>query len=89
MLKPHRFAAFCAATAVAALTAGSMLATATAAAAAADQSSSPRNVNREQWAVCRKQADDHKLARGAARRNFMRNCMKNAQQSEPSPTANS
>jgi hypothetical protein len=87
MLKPHRFAAFCAATAVAALTAGSMLATTTA--AAADQSSSPRNVNREQWAVCRKQADDQKLARGEARRNFMRNCMKNAQQSEPSPTANS
>ena len=87
MLKPHRFAAFCAAAAVAALTAGSMLATTTA--AAADQSSSPRNVNREQWAVCRKQADDQKLARGEARRSFMRNCMKNAQQSEPSPTANS
>jgi hypothetical protein len=87
MLKPHRFAAFCAAAAVAALTAGSMLATTMA--ATADQNSSPRNVNREQWAACRKQADDQKLARGEARRNFMRNCMKNAQQPEPSPTVNS
>jgi hypothetical protein len=30
------------------------------------------------FATCKKQADDQKLAAGAARRDFMKNCMKSA-----------
>jgi Spy/CpxP family protein refolding chaperone len=30
------------------------------------------------WAACKKQADDQKLERGDARRDFMKNCMKSA-----------
>jgi len=41
--------------------------------------SAPRDVNREQWQACHKQADDQKLARGEARREFMKNCMKASQ----------
>jgi invasion protein IalB len=35
--------------------------------------------NRQQWQACRKQADDQKLPRGDARREFMHNCIKSAQ----------
>jgi hypothetical protein len=38
----------------------------------------PHGANRAQWEACRKQADDQKLARGEARREFMRNCVKNS-----------
>jgi hypothetical protein len=39
----------------------------------------PRGANRELWQACHKQADDQKLARGEARREFMRSCMKGSQ----------
>jgi hypothetical protein len=63
------------------------LALATAGVASADQSApapnppadAPHGANRQQWDLCRKQADDQKLARGEARREFMRNCMKGSQ----------
>jgi hypothetical protein len=35
------------------------------------------------WAACKKQADDQKLDPGDARRDFMKNCMKTAKDSEP------
>jgi hypothetical protein len=38
------------------------------------------------WAVCKKQADDQKLAPGEARHEFMRSCMK-AAKSAPPPAA--
>jgi hypothetical protein len=41
--------------------------------------SAPRDANRVQWQACHKQADDQKLARGEARREFMKNCMKASQ----------
>jgi hypothetical protein len=44
---------------------------------------SPHSANRQQWQVCRKQADDQKLPRGDARREFMRNCIKSAQTAPP------
>jgi len=44
---------------------------------------SPHAGNRQQWQACRKQADDQKLPRGDARREFMRNCMKSAQTAPP------
>ena len=81
MVRSHPITALCAA-----------LALAIAASAAADQSppttnppapgspgDGPRGVNRQQWQACHKQADDQKLARGEARREFMRNCMKGSQ----------
>jgi hypothetical protein len=39
----------------------------------------PHGANRQQWEACHKQADDQKLARGEARREFMKNCMKGSQ----------
>jgi hypothetical protein len=38
----------------------------------------PHGANRAQWEACRKQADDQKLARGEARREFIRSCVKNS-----------
>lgn len=35
------------------------------------------------WAACKKQADDQKLERGDARRDFMKNCIKSAHGSTP------
>jgi hypothetical protein len=60
---------------------------ATAGIAATDQSApapsppadAPHGPNRQQWEACHKQADDQKLARGEARREFMKNCMKGSQ----------
>jgi hypothetical protein len=44
----------------------------------------PRDEHRTpQWLACRKQADDQKLPRGEARREFMRNCVKNAPAGTP------
>jgi len=39
------------------------------------------------WQACKKQADDQKLARGDARRSFMRSCMKSAKEAPPAPPA--
>ena len=39
--------------------------------------------NNPAWAACRKQADDQKLERGDARRDFMKNCLKSAHASAP------
>jgi len=36
------------------------------------------------FAVCKKQADDQKLAAGDARRDFMKNCVKSAKAAPPS-----
>jgi hypothetical protein len=63
------------------------LAFATAGVVAADQTvpapnppaDAPRGANRQQWQACHKQADEQKLPRGEARREFMRNCMKGPQ----------
>jgi psiF repeat-containing protein len=38
------------------------------------------------WAACKKQADDQKLAPGDARRDFMKGCMKSANQAPPPAT---
>lgn len=38
------------------------------------------------WKACKKQADDQNLAPGDARRDFMKNCMKNAAASPPPAT---
>lgn len=35
------------------------------------------------WAACKKQADDKKLERGDARREFMKGCLKAAHDSAP------
>lgn len=35
------------------------------------------------WAACKKQADDRKLERGDARREFMKGCLKSAHDSAP------
>jgi hypothetical protein len=34
--------------------------------------------NNPQWQACKQQADDKKLARGAARKSFMQDCIKAA-----------
>jgi hypothetical protein len=47
--------------------------------AAGSPADGPRGVSRQQWQACHKQADDQKLARGEARREFMRDCMKRSQ----------
>lgn len=38
------------------------------------------------WAACKKQADDQKLERGDARRDFMKNCLKSAHAAAPAAT---
>jgi hypothetical protein len=35
------------------------------------------------WQACKKQADDQKLARGDARRDFMKSCVKSAKDAAP------
>lgn len=37
------------------------------------------------WAACKRQADDQKLQRGDARRDFMKTCMKSAKNSSTAP----
>jgi hypothetical protein len=37
------------------------------------------------WMACNKQADDQKLEPGDARSEFIKNCMKNAEGTEPPP----
>lgn len=37
------------------------------------------------WVACKKQADDQKLQRGDARRDFMKTCMKSAKNSPTAP----
>ena len=37
------------------------------------------------WAACKKQADDQKMERGDARREFMKNCMKSGKSSGTPP----
>jgi hypothetical protein len=39
--------------------------------------------NNPAWAACKKQADDQKLERGEARRDFMKNCLKSAHATAP------
>jgi hypothetical protein len=41
--------------------------------------------NNPAWAACKRQADDQKLARGDARREFMKTCMKSAKNSGAAP----
>jgi hypothetical protein len=41
--------------------------------------------NNPAWAACKKQADDQKLARGDARREFMKTCLKSAKNSGAAP----
>jgi len=38
------------------------------------------------WEACKKQADDQKLERGDARRDFMKNCVKSAHAAAPATT---
>jgi hypothetical protein len=38
------------------------------------------------WAACKKQADDQKMERGDARRDFMKNCVKSAHAAPPAAT---
>jgi hypothetical protein len=51
------------------------------------QGDAPRTGNRQQWEVCRKQADAQQLSRGEARREFMRNCIKSAQAAPAQPAS--
>jgi hypothetical protein len=46
----------------------------------ADPSDGPRGRHHDDpaWQACKKQADDQKLARGDARRDFIKNCVKAA-----------
>jgi hypothetical protein len=44
-----------------------------------------RHRNDPAWAACRKQADDQKLERGDARREFMKTCLKSAKSSAAPP----
>jgi len=37
------------------------------------------------WAACKKQADDQKLQPGDARKDFMKNCLKSAKDSDAPP----
>jgi hypothetical protein len=39
------------------------------------------------WAACKKQADDQKLERGDARRDFMKGCLKSAKSPAQAPPA--
>ena len=41
--------------------------------------------NNPAWAACKKQADDQKLQRGDARREFMKTCLKSAKNSGAAP----
>ena len=43
--------------------------------------------NNPAWAACKKQADDQKLQRGDARREFMRSCVKSAKDSATAPAS--
>jgi psiF repeat-containing protein len=43
--------------------------------------------NNPAWAACKKQADDQKLPPGDARRDFMKNCLKSAKSSAPTPAS--
>jgi hypothetical protein len=42
-----------------------------------------RHHNDPAWQACKKQADDQKLARGDARRDFMKSCVKSAKDAPP------
>jgi hypothetical protein len=44
-----------------------------------------RHRNDPAWAACKKQADDKGMARGDARRQFMRDCMKSSGGAAPPP----
>jgi len=41
--------------------------------------------NNPAWAACKKQADDQNLQHGDARREFMKNCLKSAKDSDAPP----
>lgn len=41
--------------------------------------------NNPAWVACKKQADDQKLERGDARREFMKTCLKSAKNSGAAP----
>lgn len=41
--------------------------------------------NNPAWAACKKQADDQKMERGDARRQFMKNCVKSGKSPESPP----
>ena len=43
--------------------------------------------NNPAWAACKKQADDQKLPPGDARHDFMKNCLKSAKSSAPTPAS--
>jgi hypothetical protein len=44
--------------------------------------------NNPAWAACKQQADDKKLERGDARREFMKQCMESTKNATPVPAAN-